>query len=434
MLREKRLRILVTALLAATTGCLFLPEAGAQAAYKILHTFKGGTKDGSFPQSGVILDSAGNLYGTTPYGGAYGYGMVYKLTPRTTGAWSETVLHSFNNNGHDGLSSYSGLVFDPQGNLYGTAYYGGNGPCTTGQFPGCGTVFELSPKAQGGWGYKIIHTFEAGADGAWPSAALIVGPDGSLYGTTSSGGLGGCSIGGYVGCGTVFELTPSNGGWTETVLHSFDGGADGEFLGGGLTQDAEGNLYGSTLNGGSSGCTGNIGCGTVFELALSGGSWNKTRLYTFTGGADGEMPVGSLILDGAGNLYGATVEGGRDGTGTVFELTNSSGVWTETVLHSFCAYPNCNGGEGPFTGVVFDGAGNLYGTARNGAIGNVDGVVYKLTPNAKSGWKETVLRKFYNNPSGQPYSGVTFDGAGNLYGTTGGDNIATFGTVYELTP
>jgi len=375
---------------------LFPADAWAQNTYKILHTFKGAPNDGSFPQSGVTFDGVGNLYGTNPMGGAHGYGTVFRLRPSTGGFWTETVLHSFNNNGHDGLNSYAGLAFDSKGNLFGTTYYGGLTTCGSGVPSGCGTVFELSPNARGGWIYRVIYSFKAGIDGAWPSSTLILDSKGSLYGTTASGGTGSCTVGDYIGCGTVFKLTPSSRGWTETILHSFIGGADGQFLYGGLVRDAAGNLYGTTANGGSSGCFENLGCGTVFRLSLSGGVWTKTTLHVFAGN-DGAAPVGNLVFDNLGNLYGATAEGGANGSGNVFELTPSSGFWNETVLHSFCSF--CVDGSSPYAGVIFDGAGNLYGTTRNGGVNNEDGIVFKLTPNTKGGWQENVLHRFYNHPN-----------------------------------
>lgn len=169
MLRNRSVGKLVVPLLGVIIGVLVV-AAGAwgQSKYDSLYRFKG-RKDGSLPQAGVVFDKAGNLYGTTLEGGAHGYGTVFKLAPRSGGGWAVSVLHSFNNNGQDGSASYAGLVFDAQGNLYGTSYYGGAGPCTGGQFPGCGVVFELSPNSKGGWDYKVIHTFTAGADGAFPA-------------------------------------------------------------------------------------------------------------------------------------------------------------------------------------------------------------------------------------------------------------------------
>jgi len=344
-----------------------------------------------------------------------------------------SVLHSFNNNGQDGYATYAGLVFDALGNLYGTSYYGGAGRCAGGLFPGCGVVFELSPNSKGGWDYKLIHTFIAGTDGAFPAAAMIVDSQGSLYGTTSSGGTGsGCDVGGYIGCGTVFKLTPSNGGWTETVLHSFGGGTDGEHPYGGVIQDAAGNVYGTTEFGGSdSGCD-NSGCGTVFELTLSGGVWTKTLLYTFSGSGDGGAPDGSLVLDGVGNLYGVTLLGGL-GQGTVYELSPSSGGWSETVLHTFCSLGKCFDGGLPFAGMTFDQAGNLYGTAEVGGAADA-GVVFELTPSSNGGWQETVLHSFHDHPGALPFSNLVFDAAGNLYGTTQGDGTTTFGSVFEIIP
>jgi uncharacterized repeat protein (TIGR03803 family) len=427
MSRNRSLERLGAALLAAATLTLLLvPSTWAASKYKTLYRFKGG-KTGPF--AGLIIDKTGNLYGTTLQGGTYGYGTVFQLTTHPGGGWTERVLHSFNNDGHDGVSSYAGLISDKEGNLYGTTYYGGNGACSSGQFPGCGTVFKLTPRVSGKWQETVIYNFTAGSDGAFPAAALTFDADGNLFGTTASGGLGSCNLGGYVGCGTVFELTPSNGGWTETVLHSFGGGTDGQFLEGGVVEDKAGNFYGTTEEGGGSGCS----CGTIFKLALSNGVWAKTLLYTFTGGADGGYPIGNPIFDSAGNLYGVTLQGASHGIGTVFELMQSSGGWTETVLHTFCSRTNCDDGSLPFAGPIFGQAGNLYGTTRSGGSGGF-GVVFKLAPTSNGEWNEIVLHNFLNHPGAEPYAGLIFDAAGNLYGTTAGDAVTTFGSVFEITP
>jgi uncharacterized repeat protein (TIGR03803 family) len=420
------LRVIITIFLA------LVPGAWAAGGYKTLYAFKDG-QDGAYPQAGLILDADGNLYGTALQGGVYGYGTVFKLSAGPGGGWKETVLHSFNSNGHDGVSSVAGLIFDKEGNLYGTTYYGGNGPCTSGQFPGCGTVFKLAPLGGGKWQETVIYNFMAGSDGAFPASSLTLDAAGNLYGTTASGGLGPCTFGGYVGCGTVFDLVPSTGGWTETVLHSFGGGTDGQFLDGGVVMDSTGNVYGTTEQGGNSSCYHNYGCGTIFKLALSNGVWTKTTLYTFSGSPDGGWPVGNLVFDGAGSLYGVTLEGGGQGVGTAFELMSVSGNWTETVLHRFCSRMNCDDGALPFAGLIFDQAGNLYGTTGFGGRGGY-GVVFKLTADLGGGWDETVLHYFIDRPGADPIGGVIFDPAGNLYGTTEGVPGTTSGSVFEIAP
>jgi uncharacterized repeat protein (TIGR03803 family) len=228
----------------------------------VLYNFKG--SDGAAPYGGLILDTAGNLYGTTVFGGSgtcgdAGCGTVFEISPQVGGEWTETVLHSFQNNGHDGISPWAGLISDTNGSLYGTT--GGGGAFSA------GTVFELSPRSGGSWVEKVLHSFQDnGLDGHLPVAGLIFDGAGNLYGTTVYGGHSGCNHG--VGCGTVFKLKPKpGGGWKETVVHSFmDNATNGYYPYAGLILDGTGNLYGTTLNGGT-GTACPRQCGTVFEIA-----------------------------------------------------------------------------------------------------------------------------------------------------------------------
>ncbi|MFI5115931.1 MAG: choice-of-anchor tandem repeat GloVer-containing protein, partial [Terriglobales bacterium] len=293
-MRGKRFSIELMAALAIFTAILLVTGIGAAAQEKVLYTFQGGTGDGAFPQAGLIFDTAGNLYGTTSLGGAYGFGTVFELTPTAGGTWTEKVLYSFKNDGTDGSNPKAGVIFDAAGNLYGTTSLGGAGVC---QGAGCGTVFELTPAAGGTWTEKVLHSFGGATDGVIPEAGLIFDAAGNLYGTTGYGGP--------YNWGTVFELTPAAGGtWTENVLYSFQGGADGAGPAAGLVFDAAGNLYGTTEVGGAGVCQGN-GCGTVFELTpAAGGTWTENVLYRFQSGADGANPYDALIFDAAGNLYG----------------------------------------------------------------------------------------------------------------------------------
>jgi uncharacterized repeat protein (TIGR03803 family) len=314
----------------------------------ILHKFTGGA-DGGFPAAGLIQDAAGNVYGTTYIGGAYGYGVVFKLT--ATGTY--TVFHTFT--GADGELPLAGLIQDAAGNLYGT---------TSGA---AGVVFKLSPTGT----ETVLHRFTGGGDGGGPVAGLVRDAAGNLYGTTFTGGSsGGCN---GIGCGTVFKLSPTG---TETVLHRFTGGGDGGGPVAGLVRDSAGNLYGTTKVGGRSGTCENIRCGVVFELIRCGSApsgYDFKVLYTFTGGADGASPYAGLIQDAADNLYGTTRGGGGAG-GVVFKLSPTG---TETVLHSFAGSPT--DGEGPQAGLIQDAAGNLYGTTQlGGAYGY--GVVFRLAP------------------------------------------------------
>jgi uncharacterized repeat protein (TIGR03803 family) len=335
------------------------------------------------------------------------------------------------------------LTMDAAGNLYGTALGGGSTACPN---YGCGMVWKLTRNSNGTWGaLTVLHEFTGGADGANPfRAGLIFDAASNLYGTTSSGGdTTACTMGGPPGCGVVFKLAPNaEGTWAETVLYTFTGGADGATPYAGLILDAAGNLYGETDGGGSSTyCL--YGCGVVFKLAPNpDGTWAETVLYSFPGGADGYAPQGGLIFDAAGNLYGTTSQGGAcTACGVVFKLApNPDGTWAETVLYSFTG-----GADGAYstTGLIFDAAGNLYGTTFEGGSGY--GVVFKLAPSPDGNWTESVLYSFTDGTDGaNPAAGLIFDAAGNLYGTTwaGGDTVACrpyglphgCGVVFELTP
>ena len=268
------------------------------------------------------------------------------------------------------------------------------------------------------------------SDGAVPFSRLIFDQAGNLYGTTLEGGLSSACTG---GCGTAFELTPNSGGtWTESVLYSFcslKNCRDGAFpFVGGLVFDPAGNLYGTTEFSGDE-----SGGGVVFELSPNGdGSWKESVLHAFCSLKnchDGANPLDTLIFDKAGNLYG-TAEGGGAGAGVVFELSPiGDGRWKEKVLHSFAG----RNGAVPYAGLIFDQAGNLYGTTFEGGVPG-GGVVFKLTPHATGAWGETVLHDFSDKAGAIPFSGLIFDTAGNLYGTTYGDSNSTFGSVYEITP
>jgi uncharacterized repeat protein (TIGR03803 family) len=393
------------------------------------------------------------------------------------------VLHNFGagNGNPDGFWPYAGLAMDSHGNLYGTTAGGGTGSC--GQY-GCGTVFQLTPNGGDGWSENVLHSF-SGSDGAAPWAPVVFDGHGNLYGTTSSGGSG--------NNGTVFQMIPNgNGTWTLTTLHAFTGGNDGgnpaypgvtlgssghiygaasaggvygfgvvfdlgrvsvfnwyelvahAFKGsdgdtpyGSLISDASGNLYGTTYYGGGTSYS-----GTVFKLTpnrLSFG-WTETLLHSFTG-PDGACLSAPLIFDAAGNLYSTSEDGGPVNNGTVFEMTpNGDGTWTEKVIYGFQDYGNIDG-LNPVGGVTFDQAGNLYGTASGGGIYG-QGIVFKLTPSAGGQWTETILHSFGGMVGGQPdgvnpQGGVILDSQGNIYGTTlegGPAGIQLGGVVWEITP
>jgi uncharacterized repeat protein (TIGR03803 family) len=278
-----------------------LPAADGSWTEKTLHSFNFNGKDGFDPEAGVVFDTAGNLYGTTFYGGTYDYGTVFELTPQAGGGWSERVLHSFNNNGKDGFWPRAIVTLDASGILYATTYWGGT--------YGYGTVFELSPTSSGRWTEKILHHFNHnGKDGQAPGSGVILDASGNLYGTTVSGGAYPQSCNDQ-GCGTVFELMPQAGGnWTEKVLHSFIGKDGGNPLGA-LLFDADGNLYSAAV-GGPAGSS-------IFELTpQSGGTWTEKIVANL-----GYTPSGGLLFDAAGNIYLTTSDGSSYNLGTVLEIT-----------------------------------------------------------------------------------------------------------------
>jgi uncharacterized repeat protein (TIGR03803 family) len=343
---------------------------------KVLYKFCSqiGCTDGSNPVGGLVMDAAGNLYGTTQYGGnfssdcsfysAHGCGTAFELTPNGSGGWTRTALYSFCPQGSscgDGANPVAGLIFDCCGNLYGTASEGGDE---------WGTVFALSPNGSGGWSQHVVHYFGNGPDGAVPYAGLVFDAYGNLYGTTKYGGEYPCE---GIGCGTVFVLS----GGSERVLHSFsDNGTDGYYPVASVITDGGGNVYGTTRVGGSSGQCGQNGCGTVFEVTPGG---TETVLYNFspTGDPDGDYPQAGVISDGAGDFYGTTFAGGGDNAGTVFELYIYYGRWTDSLLYNF-GWPGTSGAS-PYAGLIFDADGNLYGTTWYGGA-NGYGTVFELSP------------------------------------------------------
>jgi uncharacterized repeat protein (TIGR03803 family) len=371
--------------------------------------------NGNAPYGALSSDAAGNLYGTTNGGGAYSFGTVFELMPKAGGGWTSKVLHSFNADGVDGIIPYTRLVFDSAGNLYGTTNNGGSN--------NVGTVFELTPTKGGTWKETILYSFQNNqVDGTYPYGALIFDSSGKLYGTTAEGGT-------YFN-GTAYELTRGKSGqWTESVLHSFNF-SDGTSPYGGLIFDASGHLYGAAYAGGT------YGYGTVFELTPQGsGQWNLTVLYNFNGqNSTGDAPYDPLIFDRAGNLYGTTVFGGYYDSGMVFELTpQTSGEWTETIVHSF-EPSNWDGGN-PYGGLIMDAAGNLYGTTSQGGRYNY-GTVFKFTPKAGGGWSEQQLHVFNNNGRDgyTPYCTLLADKAGHLYGVTYQGGSHNNGTVFDILP
>jgi uncharacterized repeat protein (TIGR03803 family) len=397
---------------------VILPGGGS-GSENAVYSFAGGS-DPKFPYAGLIFDKAGNLYGTTEFGGASGHGAVFKVTRNSDGTWTESVLYSFTG-GSDGGQPSAGLVFDATGNLYGTTNFGGSTNCNL----GCGTVFELAPSS-GGWTESVLYTFTGGADGREPYATLLFDTTGNLYGTTLLGGNIGsaCSS----GCGTVFKLTAASGSWTESVVYAFTGGTDGASPYHGLVFDPAGNLYGTTYAGGAS------GNGAVFKLTPGSGGWTESVLHAFAGGRDGKNPYGGLIFDVSGRLYGTAFQGGTPGFGIVFALLpTSKGGWRERVLHTFGNAPSAN----PVASLVVDAAGNLYGTTMAGAnlrsCAGGCGTLFKVTPASGGKWNYKVLHLFGRGTDGvHPTGDLILDPAGNLYGTTQAGGGQGAGMVFEI--
>ena len=330
------------------------PEADNTWTETILHSFQQYDPGGNDPVGGVVIDSAGNIYGTAEKAGAYGYGTIFELS-RENGDWVEEPLFSFDFT--DGASPYAGPTMDGAGNLYGTAE----------------VVYELTPGI-GGWTEQVLHSFDwSQGDGYGPIAGVVLDRAGNLYGATEYGGT-------YSG-GIVYELKHTRMGWKEYILHTF-GSFQYDGLGpgiGALAFDNSGNLYGTTASGGTNICFG--GCGTIFELTPEpNGHWKETILYNFEKGAQGFSPGAGVVVDEAGNLYGTTLYGGsrQCGCGVVYKLARTSpvdGQWTYTVLHTFYG-PD---GAQPDANLILDGQGHLYGTTAVGGPGGA-GVVYEIIP------------------------------------------------------
>ncbi|MGH9498256.1 MAG: choice-of-anchor tandem repeat GloVer-containing protein [Terriglobales bacterium] len=432
--------------------------APAQVNETVLYSFQGGS-DGEGPVGGIVFDKAGDLYGVTSHTdtclSTFECGSVYELSPpqQPSEPWTETTLYVFQ--GHengDGGAPDGGLIQDAGGNLYGTTAYGGVGPCILlGSAVGCGTVFELiRPAKPGGkWIEKVLYSFRGNQDGQFPLGDLVFDKLGNLYGATSFGGGRGDTCNPfYPYCGTIFELmrprtTARNSSWTEKVLYSFAGveTRDGANPNGGLIFDAKGTIYGTTFIGGYD-CPHNSGqgCGTAFKLSSPDRQnpfWTEAVLYQFTNVPDGQNPNGNLIIDRGGNLYGTTVNGGGSTfpSGTAFELVlQPNGAFAETILYNFDE--GADGGL-PRAGLVFDSEDNLYGTTTLGGTGR-GGTIFRIL--AKTGALQPVYQ-FQVPPDGfSPESRLTFDAAGNLYGTTlfggSGQACANYGcgTVFMAGP
>jgi len=431
---------------------------------KTLYAFPSNGSKGCYPVGTLLRDGAGALYGATFECGAGGYGTVFKLVPPLAGhtTWSVSVLRSFSEDVSGGALN-ANLVMGANGAVYGTAAEYGNYLE--------GVVFRLNPPAAGqtNWTETVLHAFDYNfayniADGSGPNA-VIIDNNGVLYGTTYRGGS--TADPSALGFGTVFKLAPPIPGqtnWQETVLYRFNGGNDGQNPSAPLTRDGSGALYGTTFYGGSQNCVDQygyvVGCGTIFKLTppLPGfTNWKKVTLHRFAGGADGALPLGKLLLDGSGNVYGTTTQGGNGqcsdvignlvGCGTVFKLippAPGQTAWTKTVIHHFTGVPD---GASPQGGVIADTAGNLYGTTFGGGADicpdsvyrNVGcGTVFKLSPPTpgQTGWTERVLYDFRGQGDGwEPVGELVADPRGNLLGVSQLGGVPNgYGTVFEITP
>jgi len=381
--------------------------------FTVIHNFSGGS-DGWAPFAGVTLDQAGNLYGTTVAGG---------LPDQSVGAvykialvrsnWITTPLYNFAAQ-PDGSLPTARVVFGPDGALYGTTSGGGS--------QNSGTVFRMTPPSHPcqrvfcPWTETILYNFQDGSDGGRPYLGdLVFDAEGNIYGTTL--GSDTCRI----ACGNVFKLTRSGGTWTESVLYAFTDGSNPQS---GVIFDHAGNLYGTTKDGGAN------FTGSVYELSPSGSGWTKQNIYSFSfdGAQDGQRPYGGLAFDNQGSLYGTASIKGPQGGGTVFKLTPSAGGWTFALLHGF------SGTFGPVATLTLDANGNVYGTSEQTGGG---GLVFELTF-SNGGWTYTDLHDFSGPDGYEPVGGVTLDAHGNRYGTTyyggSGDCYRGCGVVWEITP
>jgi len=396
---------------------LFLAPLAPAATESTVYVFGApGSGDGMYPRSTPVFDPQGNLYGTTQMGGSHNAGIVFELSP-ADGQWIEKVLYEFTGTSDGGYPS-AGLTFDSDGNLFGTGSSGGSN--------GTGVVFELSPNGAG-WKYSVLYSFGPypnSSDGFDPNSQLIFDKLGNIYGTTYEGGVPGC----FQGCGTVFQLSPIQGGeWKEQVIHAFVADGNDGLLPGGVAISNNGTLYGTTQNGGVA------GSGVLYLLKYSSAKkkWIETIMHQFVGGdTDGAYPEGKLLID-RGHLYGTSEGGGTSSHGTVFEtkLSKKTG-WATTVLHSF-GDSFSGDGIGPQAGLTVDARGNIYGTTFYGGEFNYYGTVFELSKKHHA-WIETVLHSFNDTDGDSPSSDLTLQN-GWLYGTTStGGNVN--GVVFRIQP
>jgi uncharacterized repeat protein (TIGR03803 family) len=387
--------------------------------YVVLHSFNR-TGDGAYPVAGLTMDRSGNLFGTASAGGLVqncqgGCGTVFELMHKN-GAWVFVPVYAFKGDS-DGAVPASRVTIGSNGVVYGTTLYGG----LLAGFAAAGVVFSLQPPAHtsgrlfGPWTQSVLYSFGTPPDGANPWGDTIFDNLGNLYGTTFGGGV---QCAGAYYCGTVYELTPHPGGWTESILYTFTE----QFFSAprsGVIFDGNGRLYGTAAN----------GYGQVFRLTNSGSQWVEDTIYSFQMGEDASTPAGNVVFDPSGDLYGATVYGGVNGLGAVYELTPIGGGWSERVLYSFDG-PT---GSKPMAGLTRDAAGNLYGTTCYGGANN-QGTVFKLTADGSGHWTKTTLHDFADSEGTCPFGNLVIDPSGNIYGTTEYGGSRGIGVVFEIMP
>ena len=384
--------------------------------FTVLHVFTG-QSDGEYPQGSLVKDGGGNLYGGTN-------ASIYKFSPRSSGGIMQNLYRFLGP--PDGLFP-NGVVIGPDGALYGTTQAGGIGNCHDGA--GCGMAFRLHPPSNPcrsvscSWIENKMTNFFPQTGWLPENSTAVFDAQGNMYGTASQDEQN--------GAGVVYELSRSGGGWLQTVIYRFTGLSDGSGPIGGLTMDAAGNLYGTTTQGGDLTCYSNLGCGTVYKLSRSGNGWIEQTLHAFHTG-EGQRPTGNLVLDAQGNLYGATTNAGPNGGGTVFAL--SSGSWNFSLLAPLVG--SGSDATGPTNGLIMDAAGNLYGATENEGSFHA-GSVFKLTP-SQGGWTFITLYEFTGGLDGYgPFSNLVIDGSGNIFGTTlegGGTGCVGFGcgVIFEI--
>jgi uncharacterized repeat protein (TIGR03803 family) len=410
-MRSIRFPVLGACAVLAAVGVLpgLVPAADT---IRVIHHF--GEDDGEYPDTDLVTDAAGNLYGNTVQGGDFNSGTVFKLT-KTPAGWSEAVLYSFTS-GADGGQAYGGVTLDAAGNIYGTTVVGGQfGACPE---DGCGVVWKLTNNG-GSYSQSVIHYFQGGMeDGYGPGGPLSFDAQGRLYGMTPGGG--------EFGLGTIFQLTPTLAGpWDEVIIHDFSGGEDG----GGASKarlliEGNGDIYGVATVGGL------YGVGTVFRLSpAAGGGFDYATLYAFQGAPDGVFPYGGVIRDAAGDLYGTTYYGGTQDVGVVYRLTEKNGVWTETVLHQF---KDGVDGSYPISALVFGDDGALYGTTSSGGAGH--GTIFQLVLGPGGQWRERIVHAFDGSDGELPYAGLLKDANGNFYGTAVHGGQDGDGTIFRFSP